>query len=196
MPRFILASRSPHRLQLLRDAGYEVESIPSDFVARDLPCGADLDLKLISLAQAKVEAVARTGAEGLILGADTVGLVVGRIYGKPADRHEARAMLEAISGTTHDVLTGWCLLRTADQLFLSGVERTLIHMRPWTAAELDTYLDSGEWINKSGAYGLQLPFDPFVDKIEGSASSVIGVPLERLRAVIEEFGLLARKDEG
>jgi septum formation protein len=63
-------------------------------------------------------------------------------------------------------------------------------MRPWTSAELEGYLDSGEWIGKSGAYGLQLPVDPFVIQIEGSRSSVIGVPLERLRGVIDEFGLL------
>src|SRR6185295_5070489 len=99
-------------------------------------------------------------------------------------------MLLAISGTTHEVLTGWCLLRTADRLFLSGVERTTIHMRPWTSAEIESYLDSGQWIGKSGAYGLQLPVDPFVVRIEGSRSSVIGVPLERLRAVIDEFNLL------
>lgn len=186
----ILASRSPHRLQLLRDAGYVVESVPSDVVEPELTEGANLDLQLMSLAQAKVAAVARTGAAGLILGADTVGSVAGRIYGKPADREEALAMLLAISGTTHEVLTGWCLLRTADLLFLSGVERTTIQMRPWTAAEIEGYLDSGKWIGKSGAYGLELPVDPFVARIEGSRSSVIGVPLERLRAVIDEFGLL------
>jgi len=190
MPRFILASRSPYRLQLLRDAGYAVESVPSEIVEPELSGGDDLNLRLMSLAQAKVEAVARTGAAGLILGADTVGSVAGKIYGKPADREEALVMLQAISGTTHDVLTGWCLLRTADRLFLSGVERTTIHMRPWASEEFKSYLDSEDWIGKSGAYGLQLPVDPFVIQIEGSRSSVVGVPLERLRAVIDEFGLL------
>jgi septum formation protein len=190
MARLILASRSPHRLQLLRDAGYTVESIPSDVAEPELTSGEGLRLRLLGLAQTKVEAVARTGAEGLILGADTVGCVAGQVFGKPADRNDALRMLQTISGTTHEVLTGWCLLRTADRLFLSGVERTVIHMRSWTAQELEAYLDSRQWVEKSGAYGLETPVDPFVDRIEGSPSSVIGVPLERLQAVIDEFGLL------
>lgn len=190
MPRFILASASPHRLQLLREAGYEVEAVPSGFVEPDFVGGDDLNLRLLSLAQAKAEAVARSGLEGIILGADTVGTVAGKIFGKPGSRDEAREMLSAISGTTHAVLTGWCLLRTIDWLFFSGVETTTIHMRPWSTTELEAYLDSGEWIGKSGAYGLQLPTDPFVERIEGSPFSVVGVPLERLQAVIDEFSLL------
>jgi septum formation protein len=134
--------------------------------------------------------VARGGAQGLILGADTVGLAGGRVFGKPGDRADARRMLEAISGTVHEVLTGWCLFRTRDQLQIAGVERTTVTMRSWTPDEFEAYLDSGEWIGKSGAYGLSLPHDPFVTRVAGSPSNVIGVPLERLARVIAEFKLL------
>jgi len=96
-------------------------------------------------------------------------------------------MLQAISGTRHEVATGWCLLRTRDQLHLSGVERTTITMRAWTPEEFARYLDSGKWIGKSGAYGLDLPHDPFVTEITGSASNVIGVPLQRLGEALAEW---------
>src|SRR5262245_44686789 len=137
----------------------------------------------------KARAVAEGGAQGLILGADTVGHVRGEIFGKPVDRADALRMLQAISGTVHEVVTGWCLFRTRDRVQISGVERTVITMRPWREDELRSYLDSGAWIGKSGAYGLQLPRDPFVTHIAGSSSNVIGIPLERLAQVIAELGL-------
>jgi septum formation protein len=187
MTRLILASRSPYRLELLREAGFEVEAAPAEIVEPDPAGFDDLEAGLLHVAQAKALAVARQGKRGLILAADTVGHVDGQVFGKPADRDAARQMLLAISGTSHAVLTGWCLLRTDDGLFVGGVERTAIVMRDWTQAELTAYLDSGEWIGKSGAYGLKLPVDPFVQRIEGSASNVVGVPLERLKQVLGEF---------
>src|SRR5262245_53426672 len=109
MPRLILASRSPHRLGLLRDAGYDVEAVPSDIDEPDPRQFGDIEAALAHVARLKARAVARRGVSGLILAADTVGLVAGRVLGQPADRSDARRMLRAISGTTHEVLTGWCL---------------------------------------------------------------------------------------
>lgn len=184
MHRLTLASGSPHRLALLREAGYEVEAIPAGIVEPDLSCCEDLEAGLIDIARAKAEEVARRGVSGLVFAADTVGCVAGRVFGKPTDRADAERMLRAISGTTHEVLTGWCLLRTADRSRQEGVERTVITMRAWSEAELAAYLDGGKWIGKSGAYGLELPTDPFVTRIQGSAANVVGVPLERVREVL------------
>jgi septum formation protein len=185
--RLILASRSADRLQLLREAGYEVDAIPADVDEPPLDNCADLEAGLVEIALSKAHAVCRRGAHGLILAADTIGLVSGEVFGKPVDRDDACRMLLAISGTTHEVLTGWCLVRSRDQLQLSGVERTTITMRPWTETEVAAYLDSGAWIGKSGAYALQIPDDPFVTAITGSQSNVVGLPLERLREVLEEL---------
>ncbi len=182
-PRLTLASQSKHRLELLRNAGYEVEAVPSDVVEPDLAGFADLDAGLVYIASLKARTAWRGGAQGLIFAADTIGLAGGQVVGKPADRADALRMLTAISGTTHEVLTGWCLFRTRDGVQLCGVERTTITMRPWKPEEFTVHLDSGEWIGKSGAYGLQLPHDPFVTRIDGSPSNVIGVPLERLAEV-------------
>jgi septum formation protein len=189
MPRLILASQSADRLELLRSAAYEVEAIPANVAEPDPASFPDLDAGLVHIAALKARAVARNGAQGLILGADTVGFAGGSVLGKPSDRADALRMLQAISGTVHEVRTGWCLFRTRDQLQIAGVERTTITMRPWTPDEVEAYLERGAWIGKSGAYGLQLPRDPFVTHIAGSPSNVIGVPLERLAAVIAEFKL-------
>lgn len=198
MPRLILASQSPHRLELLRSAGYDVEAVPAHVDEPDPMAFGDLDAGLIEIARLKAFAVFRRGASGIIFAADTVGVAGGTVLGKPADRGDALRMLRAISGTVHEVRTGWCLLRTSDQLRMSGVERTTITMRAWTEDEFSSYLDSGQWIGKSGAYGLELPHDRFVTQIAGSAASVVGVPLERLREALEMFDCSHRapRDEG
>jgi septum formation protein len=174
----------------LRGAGYDVEAVPAHVVEPDPSAFGDLDAGLIHIALLKAFTVFRRGAEGLIFAADTVGLAGGMVLGKPADWADALRMLRAISGTVHEVRTGWCLLRTSDQLQISGVERTTITMRAWSDDDVTAYLDGGQWMGKSGAYGLELPHDPFVTQIVGSASSVVGVPLERLAQVIAEFHTL------
>lgn len=187
MPRLILASRSQARRQLLEQAGFDLEVIPPDVTEPDPSRCGNLEAGLLEIAQLKARAVAEAGAQGLILAADTVGCVGGQVFGKPADRAEARTMLAAISGTTHDVLTGWCLWRTRDRLLLGGVERTTLTMRLWSDTERNAYLDRGEWIGRSGAYALQFPTDPFVTRIDGSAANVVGVPVERLCQILAEF---------
>lgn len=190
MPNLILASGSRYRKELLEQAGYDVTAVMSGVAEPDLSLFPDLRAGLLYLAQLKARAVLSQGYAGIILGADTVSLAAGQILGKPEDRQSAEQMLRQLSGTTHEVLTGWCLLRTADGVALTGVETTVITMRRWTDAEILEYLDSGEWQGKCGAYGLQVPVDPFVTEITGSASNVIGLPLERLAEVWLEFPTL------
>jgi septum formation protein len=163
--------------------------MPAEITEPDLAGIPDVKAGLVHVAALKVREAECRGAQGLIFGADTVGLVAGRVFGKPANRADALQMLQAMSGTVHEVLTGWYLLRTRDQFHVGGVEQTIITMREWTPDEFEAYLDSGAWIGKSGAYGLQLPRDPFVTNIAGSSSNVIGVPLERLAQVIAEYKL-------
>ena len=185
--RLILASQSCARRSLLEQAGLDVDVIPSGIDEPDLADFPDLEAGLQYLALCKARAVRSRGAVGTILACDTVSHVHGQLLGKPTDRDDAQRMLRLLSGSTHDVLTGWCLLRSHDELQIGGVERTEITMRPWTEAEIAAYLDSGEWQGRCGGYGLQLPCDPFVTDIHGSAANVIGVPLEKVRQVLSEF---------
>src|SRR5262249_22670724 len=159
--------------------GYEVEAAPTEIAEPDPTSFPDLKAGLVQIAALKVRDAERRGAQGLILGADTVGRVGGRVFGKPDDRDDALRRLRAISGRAAEVFTGCYLLRTRDQFHVTGVETTTIIMRTWMGDEFDAYLDSGAWIGKSGAYGLQVPHDPFVTSVVGSTSSVIGIPLEK-----------------
>lgn len=195
MTRLILASQSQWRRELLTAAGYQIECVAAHLEEPHPLSLGDLEAGLIHIAQLKARTVARRGGQGLILAADTVGHVGGEIFGKPVDRADASRMLQAMSGVAHEVLTGWCLLRTTDGVALTGCEATSIHMRVWTEAEREAYLDSGEWRNKCGAYGLQWPNDPFVTELRGSAANVIGVPLERLSQVLREFSALIPQGE-
>ena len=194
MTTLLLASQSVYRKQLLVDAGFTVFTLATGVPEPEPELFATVELGLIYLAQLKaLTAVDRLPHEvnqppiGFVLGCDTVGCCAGKVLQKPADRMEAERMLRMISGTDHDVLTGWCLVRVRDRLLISGVERTAVTMRPWTEAERTAYLDSGEWEGKCGAYGLQLPTDPFVTRMTGSAANVIGVPVERVRTVLAEM---------
>src|SRR5262245_10174477 len=135
MPRLLLASQSVPRFELLRGAGYDVVAVPAEIEEPDPAGFPDVTDGLVHIAALKVRDAERRGARGLILGADTVGLVGGKVFGKPVDRADALRMLQAISGTVHEVLTGWCLLRTRDQFHVSGVEKTTITMRTWTPDE-------------------------------------------------------------
>lgn len=192
MRQLILASGSPYRKRLLENAGYRVTAVVSGVDEPDLSEFSDLGAGLIFLAHLKARAVQRGGHSGLILAADTVSLAHGEILGKPKDLDDARRMLHLLSGTSHSVHTGFCLLRTHDGLSFSGIADTTISMRTWAEAEVEAYLQSGEWEGKCGAYGLQLPVDPFVTSMQGSASNVIGIPLERLDELCTEFPELAR----
>jgi septum formation protein len=187
MTELILASGSPWRLQLLREAGIEPRVHVSQVEEPALAGFADLEAALVYVAHLKAREVARAGVTGLILAADTVSRAQGELLGKAASRAEARHMLESLSGTEHDVLTGWCVLRTTDERLVAGVGQTILEMRRWSEAEIEAYLDSGEWEGKCGAYGLQMPNDPFVTRMIGSAANVIGLPMESLLPVLKEL---------
>jgi septum formation protein len=161
----------------------------------------DLRTGLAVLALMKARAALRQGAQGLILACDTVGHAENEVLQKPLDRADAERMLRRISDEEHEVLTGWCLLRSDEDLATTGVVSTRIAMRPWTESELAAYLDSGDWQGKCGAYGLQTLEnlelrDPFVTRIVGSASNVIGVPLERIAEVLAQQPWLTAPFEG
>lgn len=124
-------------------------------------------------------------ASSLILAADTVACRDGRIFGKPRDREDARAILRSLCGTTHEVLTGVTLLSPSTGRRDIRLARTVIHMRAITEADLTAYLDTGEWRGKAGAYGIQDHGDAFVESIDGSFTNVVGLPMEMLAEMID-----------
>jgi len=197
-PILLLASQSRGRRWLLESAGIDVVIMPTGIPEPDLADFSDLETGLSYLAELKARAAWRMGrvsddpilkSASWILAADTTTRVEGQLLGKPLDLADAARMLDLLSGSCHDVLTGWRLLRTSDGLTVGGVDCTQITMRHWTHEEKETYLAGGEWAGRCGAYGLLEP-DPFVVKIEGSPSNVVGLPMERLTQTLREFGIL------
>jgi len=190
MGRLVLASASPRRRQLLKEAGLEFEVQVSGVDESHDP---DESPEVIaeSLARRKATAVAEDSDEddALYLGADTVVALEGEerwtFLAKPADADEACEMLKRLSGTRHAVVTGVCVLRGADGEVFQGSERTWVVMREITTAELEAYVASGEWEDKAGGYAIQESADAFVETLEGGGfDNVVGLPVGLTRELL------------
>lgn len=181
----ILASGSPRRADLL-------SRILDRFVV--IPSGADEafdgppEQGALGVARAKAREVARN-RRGIIIGADTIVVTEGRILGKPGSAAEARDMLQRLSGREHDVITGLCVLRTDPSVERTAVECTTVRFRALLPNEIDSYITSGEYVDKAGAYGIQGRAAMFVDRICGDYYNVMGLPLCRLALLLREVGV-------
>lgn len=186
--RLILASASQRRAQILREAGipFEVRAAAVD----ETPWHDERPEHLVRrLARAKADAIEPPPRETvLVLGADTEVVVDGRILGKPAGPHEAREMLRTLSGRTHEVLTGLCLLRHPDRAARTEVEITRVTFAPLEPREIENYIATGEPFDKAGAYAIQGRAGRFVTRVEGCYFNVVGLPLARLYRLLRELG--------
>jgi septum formation protein len=182
--RLVLASGSPARRDLLARAGYRFEVLPADI---DEPAGDDFpDVRSLvqHTAWLKAAAVAPRIDIGMVLAADTVGWLHGRVIGKPADEADARRILRMLAGTEHELWTGVCLWRRPDDIQLAWQEVSRVAMAPLGDPELEAYLSNRTWQGCSGAYAIQEGDDPYVRVVQGSTSNVIGLPMETLKRVL------------
>lgn len=175
--RLILASSSPRRRDLLRNAGFEFQvhpsSIPEEQVANEAP------VTLVRrLAQAKArEVAARSSAESYVLGADTTVVVDADTLGKPADPEDASRMLRMLSGRCHQVLTGVCVVQAGSGRQALEHSSTTVWFRELSETEIREYVATREPLGKAGAYAIQGRASRFVTRIEGCYSNVVGLPL-------------------
>jgi len=182
---FILASGSPRRRELLQQIGavFRVEVSEAEELSQ-----ADSPAELVRLnAAAKAEAVAREHPGEAVLGADTVVALEGKIYGKPRDAAEARAMLAALAGRRHEVLTGIAWV-SGGQTFSEAVS-TQVQFGEMTDSEISRYVATGEPLDKAGAYALQGGAAVFIEGIEGSYSNVVGLPLHHTALLAKKAGV-------
>lgn len=184
--RLILASASPRRRALLEEAGYSFEVDPSGIDEPEPDGPIDSSLYAANLAWRKAAEVARRHSTGLILAADTVCAIEGRILNKPLDRDDAERMLRLQEGREIIVVTALCLHRTDRPEWLTAYEPSVIWCRRLTEEERDNYLDSGHWQGKAGGYGLQ-DDDPFISIRSGSWSGVVGLPMELLDELLKRY---------
>ncbi len=172
--RLVLASASPRRAELLRAAGFTFDIHPVDLDERLLP-GESPEAYVRRLATAKASEVVRRISGSVVIGADTTVVVDEHILGKPDDDRQAAEMLQMLSGRSHDVLTGVAVARGTAQLAV--VECTRVHFLQLSPAEIAWYVGSGEPRDKAGAYAVQGLASRFIDRIEGSYSNVVGLPI-------------------
>jgi septum formation protein len=188
--RLILASGSLGRRELLKLHGYQFEVKPSNIPEPTEARLGDCRHYVAELAWLKAEAVSREVPDGLIIAADTVGWLNGRVVGKPEDEADARRIIKSLSGTVHELWSGVCLwLRPGDWQF-TWQEQSLVRMKPLTDAEIDAYLKTRKWEGCSGAYAIQLPNDPYLTVEDGSVSNVIGLPMESLEKALGWMALV------
>jgi len=182
--RLILASRSPRRQQLLREAGYLFEVIPPDEEAECGFCSGESPPQYAArLAYQKAANVAQRIEAGLILACDTIVSCDGRILGKPQDEDDARRILCLLRGKEHSVFTGVCLWDYPQFDPDIQVAETRLVMETLTDEEIEDYLRSGLWEGKAGAFGYQDRLG-WLRIIEGSESNVVGLPIELLQQMI------------
>ncbi len=193
MKDIILASSSPRRYELLKQIGLKFEVIPSH---------ADEDVDLTQapedvvkeLAYKKADSVANMlrrqcpERDALIIGADTI-VVKGKILGKPENKHNAYEMLKTLGGEWHDVITGVSVIDLRSLESITDFEKTRVKMRELDDRIIRSYIDSGEPMDKAGAYGIQGLGALLVERIEGCYFNVVGLPLHKLSRIIEKFGI-------
>jgi septum formation protein len=179
-PHLVLASTSPQRRAILEQLAIPFEAVSPDYVEDDPP-----DADAVELVRRHAEGKARSvhTAGRLTLGVDTTVLLDGRVYGKAADRDDAGRMLGELSGRTHTVVSGVCLLGAEAEVLLH--ERTDVTFRVLTGGIVDAYVASGEWEGRAGAYAIQGLGGRLVERIDGDYLNVVGLPGALLVSILE-----------
>ncbi|MHB8483592.1 MAG: Maf family protein [Nitrospiria bacterium] len=195
MRPYILASGSPRRMELLSRLGLDFETIPPDISEKELK-GESHEVLVKRLAGLKAAHVANYRKTSLVIGADTL-VVLGSVrLGKPGSKEEARDMLESLSGRKHEVLTGVAVMRISPEFMAVEIERTAVWFRTLSPSEIEKYVSTSEPYDKAGGYGIQGAASSFVERIEGEITNIIGLPLTRLRKLLEKSGINFPSESG
>jgi len=174
-----LASGSPQRAEILRKLGVEFEVVVSGV---DELTGGDPEFEVLENARLKARAVER---DGIVIACDTDVVLDGKALGKPADAEESRRYLDRMSGRAHEVLSGLVVLVGGEER--SGLERTAVVFRQLSEAERERYVAFGEWRGRSGGYAIQTLGSTLVERVEGSVSNVVGLPVGLLFELAPEL---------
>lgn len=182
----VLASGSPRRRELLQGLGLrliiDIPGIPENALPSELP-----EEHVIRLAKEKARSIAPKYAEKIVLAADTAVVIDNHILGKPVDKEDARRMLRIISNRWHTVYTGYCLIDTSTYREKSNVVSSQVFMRKLNGDQIDWYIDTGEPLDKAGAYAIQGIGAALVMNVKGSYTNVVGLPLAEVLFDIERM---------
>ncbi len=187
---FILASTSPRREQLLNESGYNFKVVaPSVDESAFSTNGVDCREYAEKLALAKAKSVGSSYGDNLIVGADTIAEVNGQIIGKAVDEKHARQITIELFGSPHRVITGVALYCEDRGIELVRSDVTIIYPKRLTEAQVNKHIESNLWRGKAGAYAIKENGDEYIERIEGSLSNVMGLPMELLRRMFEEVNI-------
>jgi len=184
--KIILASSSPRRRQLLSEAGYQFEVVPPG-INESAFDSARLSARRFAekLALAKANSVAERFADYVVIGADTVVDSNARIIGKASDAEDARRIITRLFSAPHKVITALAVIRKSDGVEMVESDVTVVYPRQLTTEQIDEHISSGLWVDKAGAYAIQENGDRFIERIDGSLTNVMGLPIELLGRMLE-----------
>jgi septum formation protein len=184
----VLASASPRRKELLEKLGLKIEVDPSES-SEDLSGNLSPEDLAKSISVEKAKTVASRYPDAVIIAADTFGVLGKKLLGKPHTGEEARKMLLEMSGKSHRVITGFTVLDTRTGKIVTKSTETRVYFKKLTRSEIDLYVNTGEPLDKAGAYAIQGLGAVIVEKISGDYYNVVGLPLNALTEVLKEFGI-------
>jgi len=188
-PPLILASASPRRRELLQRVGVAFVVIPSDTPETPRP-GELPRAYALRVAEEKARDVARKHPGAWVLGADTIVEIDGEVLGKPRDEADGRRMLRRLSGRTHHVMTAFVLCDRAGQVHTRQIVTSRVTFTLLTEAQIRAYLATGEPFDKAGAYAVQGLGASLVERVEGSYTNVVGLPMDEVQGALRAAGLL------
>jgi septum formation protein len=186
--RLILASGSRQRIQLLQEARYDFTAQTASISELVVDFLTPSELTLLNACR-KAFAVARAEPNAVVLGADTLVALGTITFGKPADLDEARSMLTQLSGRTHEVLTGIAISNFAERRTVSAVVGSEVRFRKLDPDLIERYLSRIDPLRKAGAYAAQIEPETVIERIDGSFTNVIGLPMETVSRLLGEFGI-------
>jgi septum formation protein len=184
----ILASGSPRRKELLAKLGIPFEVVTTG-VSEDVEPDTDPGDMVVMLAKRKASAVADNQTNGLVIGSDTTIAFEGKVLGKPTDQENAKDILRSLRGKHHQVFSGIAVIDAGSKRVETTAVITDIKMRDYSDDEINDYVDTGEPMDKAGAYAIQGKGRQLVEQIEGSFDNVVGLPLNELAELLRRFGL-------
>ena len=190
--RIILASTSPRRIDILSKTDLKFEIVAPEY---DEEIHLDLTpLELVKyLTQKKAESVVYKYPDAIIISGDTIIALGEKVFGKPKTPERAKVMLTALSGTVHQVLTGFTILDTKNKKIVTEADVSNVYVKPVSEADIDAYIATGEPLDKAAAYAIQGEAHKFIEKIEGDYLSIMGLPLARVIEALKEFGIFTNQ---
>ncbi len=184
----ILASNSPRRRELLRQIGLDFKVCPTQTDENVLP-NEKPETYAVRVASDKASVASQKVTKGIVIAADTIVVASDSILGKPADNHDAERMLLMLQGKMHLVMTGIAVMDAGTKKMLTGLSVTKVWFRNMTKAEIKSYVETGEPMDKAGAYGIQGKGALLVDRIEGCYFNVVGLPISLLGGLLRDFNI-------